>query len=132
MGARNGKTTQAVDKETLLARRLRHTPVDLSEYGGGTVVVRGLSRHEVLHDLRAEPDGAEELTDKERQALFECRLVSLGMVDPELSMEDVAEWARNSVAGEIEEVTDTISRLSGLDQGAGKTAYKSIPEQPGS
>ncbi len=122
MGTRNGRTTKAVDKATLLARRLGHDEVTLDD--GSVVVVRGLSRTEVVQDLHsmgpeARADGA-----------FERRMLALGMIDPELTEDEVGMWQENSIAGEIEEVTNVIMRLSGLAPGDEKAAYKSIPEQP--
>lgn len=102
-------------KKKLLTSRLSQDTVEVE--GVGTVTVRGLSRADVL-DLRKRVD--EEKID------FEHGLVQAGMVDPAMSVEDVAAWQKASPAGELEAVTKKISELSGLTKEADKTAYKSV------
>lgn len=86
----------------------------------GPVKVRGLSRLEVL-DL-----GGRGKVD------FERRLLALGVVDPALSEDQVAAWqAIPGRAGEIGRVSNRITELSGIGEGAAKAAYKSDGGEPG-
>lgn len=101
-------------KAKLLAPRLPK-PHDVELPGIGTVSVRGLSRAEVL-----------ELQDVDGRLEFERKLVSLGMVRPAMTPEDVAAWQAASLSDEIETITKKISELSGLEAGARKRAYKSV------
>lgn len=100
-------------KARLLKPRLPEDTVDVE--GIGTIRVRGLSRGEVF--------AAGQLKGVEAQ---ERRFLSLGMVDPEMSEDDVKLWQRNSPAGELEPVTVKIQELSGLAQTAAKQAMISF------
>jgi hypothetical protein len=100
-------------KEQLLANRIGEAhPVDLAI---GTVHVRALSRGEVF--------GAQQITDVQK---FEAKLVSLGLVEPTMTADEVATWQANSPAGEIEQVVEKIKELSGLADESAKEAYKSL------
>ena len=109
-----------VDKKVLLKARLPTAVVELE--GVGEVRVRGLSRAEVLYDLKA--------VDRSVEGAFERRLVSLGMVEPELTEDEVAVWQQGSPSQEIEEVTDKIATMSGLADTAAKDAYKEFESDP--
>lgn len=89
--------------------------------GFGTVRVRGLSRHEVLHIQSAHTKGG--------VAAVERLTVSLGMVDPVLTEDEVKQWQKVSPGGEIDPVTQKIGELSGMLEGADKEAYKSLPTE---
>lgn len=106
-------------KEQLFANQIDgKRPVKLP--GVGTVWVRPLSRTEVL-----------EAQDEDLStAAFEYLLVSMAMVDPELTVDDVRRWASVSPAGHIEKVVSKIRDLSGLNPGADREAYKSAPDTP--
>lgn len=94
----------AVDKAALLASRGFGTEsVPVGEVG--EVVVRGLSRAEVLGLQSA---GDLDATEMER------KLVSLAMVDPALTEDEVGEWQKVAPAGELEPISEAIQRLSGL------------------
>lgn len=80
--------------------------------GGGTVVLRGLTRDEAML-VRAAAENSNQDADNE--------MISLGMVDPKLSVQDVATWARNDSAGVLVAVSAKISELSGMSEGAGKS-----------
>jgi len=82
---------------------------------GVSVTVRGLTRVQMLA-----VNDYETVTDKEAWMLH-CALV-----DPALTFEEAQAWERTAPAGEIEPVTLIIQRLSGMDEGAGKRAYKSV------
>lgn len=107
-----------MDREALFAPRLPEDDVEIP--GVGTVRVRGLSRIEAMHVQAA--NGAE---------ATERRILALGMVDPALTEADAGRWQKASPAGELEPVTTRIAELSGIDQGAAKSAYKSIRDEPG-
>jgi hypothetical protein len=87
-----------VDKQALFAPRL---PEEDVEVPGGTVRVRGLSRH----------------------------LLSVAMVAPTLTAEEVALWQAASLSTEIESVVSSVVRLSGLEDNSAKEAYKSTGDE---
>ena len=98
-----------VDKAALLARRLGEGKHEIE--GVGTVVIRGLSRAEVL-TLQG-LDGGTAASDR--------RMLALALVDPVLTEDEVKVWQENSVPGEIEALTVAIAELSGLGVGAAKS-----------
>lgn len=87
---------------------------------GGDVLVRGLTRGEVLRAQGANGTAA-----------IEQRMVSIGLVDPKMTAEQVKAWQESSNAGELEPVTRVIQRLSGLEDGADKAAAKSDSDDSG-
>lgn len=105
--------------EDLKARLLAPRPAadDTVELDGlGTVRVRALSRGEVfaLHKIT---DNVED---------FERKFLSIGMVEPALTENEVAAWqAIPGAAAEIQEVSDKIETLSGLKKGADKSGVSS-------
>lgn len=103
-----------IDKSALLKRRLREDEVEIP--GVGTVRVRGLSREEMIGSEAGELSVLE----------AERRLVAMGMVDPPMTEEEVAQWQAASPAMEINDVAAKINELSGIKQGAAKEAYKSV------
>lgn len=109
-----------MDKAALLAPRgLKTEQVPLPQ--GGTVTVRGLNRLESIH-----------VGEANDRAELERRLLSIAMVDPELTLAEVGEWQKVASGGEIEAVSEVIARLSGLMPDADKAAYKSDGDRPGS
>lgn len=107
-----------MDKEKLLKRRLATDTVPVP--GLGEVTVRGLTRAEVNHIGK----GADPL-ETERRAL------ALGMVEPELTEDEVGVWQDNAPAMEIQPVLQRINELSGLTKQVQKEAYKSLRGRPG-
>jgi hypothetical protein len=99
----------ALTREQILARKVAGRtevyPVD-----DGEVVIRGLTRNEALAVREADT-----LADKDNL------LISLGLVDPVLSPEDVAAWAENDEAGVLAGISTRIGELSGMGEGAGKS-----------
>lgn len=94
----------AVDKAALLASRgIGTRMVDVP--GVGEVEVRGLTRAEALYFQQA---GAAD------QVEMECRLLSVAMVNPALTKDEVAEWQKVASAGELEPISQAIQELSGL------------------
>lgn len=106
-----------MDKAALLTERLPRADVELPD-GTGTVTVRGLSRYELLLAGK----GASESD----VASVEQRMLSMAMVDPELSISEAETWQRVSPAGEIAPVVAKINELSGVTKQAQKEAYKSL------
>lgn len=102
-----------VSKDQLFTTRLTEEDVEIP--GIGKVRVRALSRAEVLAFRNRT---VQDVTEMERA------LVAAGMVDPKLTEDEVLKWQEASAAGELEPVTRTISRLSGMDEGAAKEAVK--------
>jgi hypothetical protein len=110
-----------MDKSTLTADRLNSEELDLP--GVGTITVRGLSRFELLL--------AGKLTGDQGAAVMEQHMLSMGMVDPEMSTKDVEAWQKASPAGEIMPVVSLINRLSGVGQGADKSGVPEAGAEPG-
>lgn len=110
-----------MDKEALLAPRGGREIVELSI---GNVVVRGLTRGEVMR-LRKATDSLETL-DGPRALVIERGMLAMAMVDPGLSEDEAKMWQENSPAGEIDTVMAVIQRLSGMEDGAKRAAYKSV------
>src|SRR6478609_7456716 len=99
-------------REQILARKRGQDVVDLGD--GSTVKVRGLSRNEAQHVADAK-------TTLERDAI----MISLGLVDPELSPDDVLDWFGEAPAGDVKAIALRIAELSGMAEGQGKQATKS-------
>jgi hypothetical protein len=108
----------AIDKENLFARRVDEDDVEIP--GIGTVRVRAVTRHELLGVHKP---------GETNPAVAERRMLSAGMVDPQLSEDEVARWQKNSPPSEIGLVLDRIRQLSGLTDGASKEAYKSVRDE---
>lgn len=107
-----------IDRETLIKARLPERVVALP--GVGEIRVRGLSRAEVLACQGIKDD----------QAAFEARVLSLAMVDPALSEDDVIAWREAALYGEAEAALDAISDLSKLGEGAAKSGVSGVPGAP--
>lgn len=95
-------------REQILARKLGKGRATLPD--GSTVAIRALTRDEVIQAQEAE-------TVAEKDNL----IISLGMTDPKLSVDDVAAWAAGGDAGDLVAVSNAIAAISGLEQGAGKS-----------
>jgi hypothetical protein len=100
-----------VNKADLLAKSFGVTEVEID--GVGTVVVRPLTRAEAL---------SVEGVDWRADAL-ERRLLSMAMVEPALTEDEVAEWQSNSPAGQMQPVVAAIVRISGMEEISAKKAY---------
>lgn len=94
-------------REQILARRRGEDVVELP--GGGTVKIRALTRDEVL-----------ELDDAETAAERSNMIISRGLIDPALTVDDVAQWGREADAGDLTIISEEIARISRLTEGAGK------------
>lgn len=83
---------------------------DLEVPGVGTVRVRGLTRHELLlagnHDKVADA---------------EAHYIAFGMIEPQLTVEEVRKWQRSARSVTFQPITAKIRELSGHGQGAEKS-----------
>jgi hypothetical protein len=107
-----------MEKTALLTERLPRDEVEIK--GVGTVTVRGLSRYELLLAGKGQNDDV---------AAMERRMLSMALVDPEMSEDDVAAWQKCSPAGEIMPIVNKINELSGVGREAQKEAYKSLRDE---
>lgn len=105
-----------MDKAKLLGDRM---PTEVVPVFGGTVTVRALSR-KAIHLLPV---------DSEDKFAVERALLHFGMVEPALTMEEAGQWLEVAANGEIDRVTDTISKLSGIGRWSVKEATKSTPDE---
>lgn len=86
---------------------------DFETMTGRKIRLRGLSRTEALKLRKIDVD-------------FEPNMIMAGLAVPTMNVKQVKAWQAKAPAGELEEVMDKISELSGLGPDAGKAAYKSI------
>lgn len=108
-----------MDKAALMTERLPRGEVELR--GVGVITVRGLSRYELLLAGKGIAEGD--------TVMMEQRMLSMALVDPELSEDDVAAWQKHSPAGEIIPVVAKINELSGIGRDIQKEAYKSLRDE---
>lgn len=113
-----------VSRDDLFRLRLDTTQVEVA--GLGVFKIRALSREEVLGFRKVKTDEGLSLGDD--AAAMECHMVAAALVDPELTVEDVARWQRVSPVGELEVLTDAIAQVSGMNTGAVKEAVKRFPQ----
>lgn len=99
---------------------------DVDVAGMGTVHVRGLSRGEVFIMQKLRAEGRIKTEDA-----YERRMVSLGLVAPEMTEAEVGIWQEVSPAGEMEPVAAKIRDLSGLGEGADKSDVQGAGGEPG-
>jgi hypothetical protein len=92
-----------IDKATLIAntRVVKHRTVTIP--GVGDVEVRGLTRAESLQAQEAET-----------KADLECRAIAAGLVEPAMTVEEVAEWQASSLSVALDIVTKAIFELSAM------------------
>ena len=118
-------------KAKLLAKRAdtgSGLPEDTVEIDGiGTVLVRGLSRGEVFMMQKSRADGGIKTEDA-----WERRMLSLALLDPPMTEDEVGAWQRISPAGEMEPVGQKVRELSALDEGADKSGIQDVRDEPGS
>jgi hypothetical protein len=108
------------NKEGLFESRLKEADVDVP--GVGVMRIRELSRAEVIDRLWE--------VDRTVRGAFETRLVSMSLVDPVLTEEEVQRWRTISTHGEIEAVLAKINELSMLTKESAKEAYKEFESNP--
>jgi hypothetical protein len=107
---------EIISKEALLQQRFGLTDYEIP--GVGTVKVRSLTRGEALQVVGVEKDKRD----------LESQILAWAMVEPPLTVEDARLWMDHSPAGELQALTQFITRLSGLAEGAAKSG---VPEVRG-
>jgi hypothetical protein len=85
---------------------------DVTLPSGVKVLVRGLTRYELLTNGRGTDDSS----------LIERRNLATCLVAPKLTIGQAERWQKASKPGDIGIVTDAIRRLSGLGEGAQKSS----------
>jgi hypothetical protein len=101
-------------KDDLLRQRFGVTDYHIP--GVGTVRVRPLTRGEALQVVGVERDKRE----------LEAQIVAWAMVEPKLTEAEVRTWMDNSAAGELQALTQFITKLSGLGEGAPKSGLPGV------
>lgn len=123
-----------MDKESLL----RPPPdTDLADVvplpSGGTVSVRGLSRDEQLHAVKQDDITTAGMPRFERTAVIESRVVAAGMVDPQMTADEVRQWQQvPGRAADVSAVSVRIQELSGMLEAAPKATFPAVPGTSGS
>ena len=99
-------------REQILSRKVAG---NTEEYpiGDDVVIIRGLTRDESLSMRKAGEAGDLAAADN--------MLIHYGLVEPAMSVEDVAAWAVADSAGTLVDLSQAIARLSGMVEGAGKS-----------
>jgi hypothetical protein len=105
------------DKAGLFAR-LGLPEEDVKLDGVGVVRVRALSRYEILLSTKG--------VSEDDVVGIEQAMVSMGMVEPKMSRDDVEKWQKLSPMGQIQQVVSKINELSGVGQNSIPDAYKSV------
>lgn len=100
-----------MDKSKLLADRVTAVTGHVDIPGVGRIIVRALSRHEMIEGGKKGGDEA-----SERYVL------SCAMIDPEMNEDDIAAWQKSSPPNEINLVASKINELSGIGTGADKSS----------
>lgn len=88
------------------------------ELDDGDVTVRALLRDEVIE--------LQKIRDATKR---ENLIMSLGMVDPPMTPDEVAAWASWAPAGELQKVSFKIGSVSGMLETSGKDATKSAAKR---
>lgn len=94
---------------------------DVTLASGKKVLVRGLSRGEVFAMQKSKADGG--IKD---EAAWERRMVSIALLAPKMTEDQVGGWQRGPAGGDLEDVTQKITDLSGLSPQAEKQAMASF------
>lgn len=85
----------------------------------GVVIVRGLSRAEVLKLNGARDGGDIDVAEWEQQ------MVAAAMLSPKMTPAEVAKWQEiDKAGGPLGEVADAIAKLSKLSEGASKSGVR--------
>lgn len=102
----------ALTREQILARKVAGNTEE-HKIGDDVVIIRGLTRDESLSMRQASESGDLGAADN--------LLIHYGLVEPEMSVDDVAAWAAADDAGTLVDLSQAIARLSGMSEGAGKS-----------
>lgn len=109
-----------VDKASLAAAQLEEDDVTID--GVGKFRVRALSRVEALRVRKLAASG--DLVTMER------RVLSWGLVRPQMTEIEIGDWQETAQAGLFETLTLRISELSGMTNDAAKEAYRLFEADP--
>lgn len=103
-------------KSALLAGDGSDSETRLVDTHAGKVTVRALTRSEVMHLNKGRELGKIDI------AQFECKMVALALVEPQVTEDEVHAWQeRERAGGALADITDVIAEMSGLSQGAQKS-----------
>lgn len=103
-----------MDKELLFKQRLNEITLDVD--GIGTIRIRALTRREAL-DFKGEHDAGE----------LEVKMLSLALVDPVLTEDEVRRWQDVAPVGELQVIVDQVIELSGMVKGVAGESLKQFP-----
>ncbi len=93
--------------------------------GEGIVDIEGVGRFTIRAVTRAQALQVQQIGQSGDVSGSENLLISLGLVEPALTPEQVAAWAEAAPAGELQAISVAIGTISGMHASAGKDAYKS-------
>lgn len=110
-----------LDKAALLSRK-RSDRTEEVDLGAGTVIVRGLTRGEITHARVAASKGSKE----NQVATLDNHYIAAGLVEPVMTVAEVAEWLEDAPAGDAVAVLSVIQELSGLAEGAQKSGNAGV------
>lgn len=102
-------TVERATKEALMTPRLKTDEAEIE--GVGTVLVRGLSRWEMVEVQKLE-------NDRQKQ---DNLAVAYGLVEPEMAEHEVMAWRKAGSVIEIEAIARKINELSGIGKDAAKS-----------
>lgn len=107
-----------LSRDEILARRVHGDVERVALADGAEVVVRGLTRGEARRvDLTDDPGEAENLA------------VHYALVEPALSLEDVAGWAEQADSDDFQRIAEAVQRLNKVSKAAAKEVTKSPARQ---
>lgn len=92
---------------------------DFALSSGKVVRVRGLTRAEHLWIAKGTEDAVE----------IEARLISKGLVQPPMTLEQAKKWQAKAGSRTVAELTERIRDLSGFGAGAQKSAVRSVRDE---
>lgn len=103
--------------DKVIASSLTEDDYEIS--GKGKIRIRSMTRDE-MYSLRSKATNKK--TDELDKRLYERLVVVTCVIVPELDINQVAEWQKNSSAGgELQGITKAIMTLSKFDEGADKS-----------
>lgn len=104
--------------------RVSKTEEDYELPGIGTIRIRALNRREAQMVAAAGGPGV---------GVKERLMISLSMVQPKMTVDDVGAWEKACVAGEMQDLGTRISDISGVSGGTDKAVVQSFRDgsEPG-
>lgn len=97
-------------KQDLIASVINQEEFELPD-GSGSVLIRGLTRLEAMNVTKAAGDDP---------ALLEREGMAAGLVDPAMTVPEVAAWQATGLAAVVAAVAERIAALSNMDDRGGK------------